>query len=199
MNRRMILPSAVIAALILAATGALIAQEVQTDEERTTFESQLPGLTTSNRSVRSLCVDGAAGHSVSDRDVDVVLAAAREALDGIKDAYAFLEGELPVEAVKGCPPPMGLTGTPGPRVGRIGRGVAEPSIHSVFVYIVPEDVYADNFADYPYGRAGEEFYCIRRSECSSVTEGLYITPTTDPATLQEGLLDSMGFLQALEP
>ncbi len=166
-----------------------MAAEAQT---RVTFDAP-PGLTTSNRTVRSLRVDGAAGYAVSAADVDRILRAAKEALDSIKSTHAFLEEQGDPVVSQGCPPPTGLTGEPGPRKGRIGRGVAVPSEHRVFVYFVAEDQYRGSFADYPYGRAGEEFYCIRTSECSTVTEGLYVTPSIRSEMLREGLLDAMGF------
>lgn len=198
MLRRMRAPVAVILLLGgLAGVGLLVAElgtaEQETaQKEKVTFDAP-PGLVTSNRSVRSLCVDGAGGASVSSAEVEMIRQATVDALDSIKDTYTFLEEQGEPVISQGCPPPTGLSGQPGPRKGRIGRGVAVPSEHVAFVYFVPEDAYHDSFGDYPYGRAGEELYCIRRSACSSVTEGLYVTPSVSPEALREGLLDALTF------
>lgn len=169
-----------------SATGTAPTATAPAQGRRVTFEGPF---ITSNRSVRSLCVDGAEGISVSRGQVAMIRQAVVDALDS--HPYLEAQGEPVVSA--GCPPPTGLTDQPVPDKNRGGTVVDSPSEHMLFVYIVPDNVFSRSFGEVPYGTATEEFFCGGSHNCAAVTEGLYVPPSVSPEALQVGLLDALGF------
>ncbi len=181
-----VLLSAITAVLTLTGSGG------NAQEGAVRLHNDAPGLFTSNRSVRSLCVDGI-GLSVTDSDVSMIRDAVLKALSGLKGTHKFLEAQADPLVQLGCPPPTGLLDPSVPTKGRIGPGVAVPSKHVAFIYIVADELYESSFGNLPYGETTEELFCERRSECSGVTQGLYIPRSVGSRALTEGLLDALSF------
>ncbi len=186
--------------IALSAGGFFVSRFVGAGEGHVKFD-YADGLLTTNRSILSLCVDGAGGNAVSPNAVDSVGRALENVLF---DTSNVPPGYANWEVTSGCPPPSGLTGTPTDRWERnsgAGSGVfvgsegapLTPSEHRTFVYFVAPGAYAASFGDEPYANISEEFLC-ERGFCSGVTIGIYLPNTVTSAVLRQALLEALNLL-----
>lgn len=179
------------AAFALACDGegkdALEAVQTPTAEE----DGVLTGwpLRTSNRTMLSLCVDGAGGFLISDAQVEAVEAALEESLGGIHNPLPeFRQWEVST----GCPPAPNLFITDtGVVLDGLGAKTDWPSRHLVFVYFLPADSFKPS-SDFPYEEMTTEQMCIEYS-CYAVTAGLYVNASISQEILREALLRTLGF------
>lgn len=156
-------------------------------------------LRVSNRTNLSLCVDGAGGFSVSDDDVDRVRNALETVLAAADDPPS--EYSDPVVSL-GCPPPVALTGR---RLSILDRhslevspleSASDVSRHRFHVYVVPPEVYETSFGGDTYATTAEEFIC-ESDVCTSVTRGLYVTPSTSSDVIGRALRAGLVLLPPL--
>ncbi len=140
------------------------------------------------RSELSICVTGEGGYVADTAD----LARVQTALD---DGLAKHDG-LPVEygnrsVTEGCPPtrvPIGeLVGNP----SNFSRAVESPSIHFMFIYLLPESTHNEMFPlQERYALGGAEHVCAG-DECERVTIGLFLPSNADPSDIEQALLEAL--------
>lgn len=184
---------------VLALTAFLLVEFVGA---QLTHEPGIGGpLRVDSRSQLSLCVDGSNGLSVSDNEVDRV----RDALETVIAGADDPPSEYDDRAVSlGCPPPVALTGQPLSRSDRHSFGVSpralesasEASRHRFHVYVVPPEVYVTSFGGEAYATTSEEFICDG-DVCTSLTRGLYITPSTSSDVISRALRAGLVLLPPL--
>ncbi len=149
-----------------------------------------------NRTRLSICVDAAGGADVGSAQLESV----SEALDA---AFASVP-EVPPEytqpdpsVVAGCPPAISLTGERlsfddrffNSRIPAV-NDAALLSPHRVFVYFVPDELYAASFGDAPYARASGEFLC-GGGGCWDVTARVYVPSSAGSQPLAQGLVQAL--------
>lgn len=154
-------------------------------EER--FDPFYP-LIDAERSELSICVTGEGGY-VADTDD---LARVQTALD---DGLAKHDG-LPVEyesrsVTEGCPStrvPIGeLVGNP----SSFSTVVETPSIHFMFIYLLPESTHNEMFPlQERYALGGAEHVCAG-DECERVTIGLFLPSNADPSDIEQAILEAL--------
>ena len=152
-------------------------------------------LLTDDRTHLSICVDGAAGYSVTDADVEAV----RETLE---DAVASVSNVPPEyserKVVEGCPPaPPALTDdtwSVSYRLIFLEVQVDVPSEHRVFVYLLPPHVYETSFGSELYTIVGSEFFCGGGDACLTITRGLYVPASVSSDVLREGLVSVLNLV-----
>ena len=162
----------------------------------------VPGslLFASNRTMLSLCVDGAGGLTVSDEQVATVAEALELAIASVPDPpNEYRERRVS----RGCPAPSAMESLQSglSRKGRldeqdwtfgdliIGQSGApsEPSPHRMFVYFVSPDLYSQSFSAEPYFRATAETIC-EGDVCGGVTTALYVRSSATAEVLQTAFL-----------
>lgn len=186
----------------LAAAGLLVAYFVGTDSDA---DQEAAGggvpirgpLLATNRSILSVCIDGALGYDASEEDADWL----RQALDGALDAFPDTPAEFAQrEAVLGCPAPsaalMGDSAHPLDDA-REGVRVELSGPHRLFVYLLPPEQYAAR-STLPYV-VGNGEYIVEGDYGRPVSAALYITPAIPPETLREALLSALGLQQPVSP
>ena len=147
-----------------------------------------------HRTKLSICVDGAGGVSVSDADSELV----REGLDSVTSNLGeegYLRYLVEANIVAGCPEPTLPLGTPINSVNETRpyqKDVRVASEHLVFVYVLPQDVYAATFGEIEYFRAGAEVCCMTGNN-GLVTSAVYVTRAITDGKLGEVLMRAMGF------
>lgn len=151
-------------------------------------------LLASNRANLSLCVDGAAGLTISGEDVETV----HEALDSALASQPSVPPEYDNPTVsQGCPPPSAQLGQPISKYDIEGAVVTVPTDHLMFIYLVPARVYAATFGwesgSERYVSAHEEDLCVL-DECTAVTTGLYVSHPIDADALRDGLLEGLALV-----
>ncbi len=152
-----------------------------------------------NRADLSICVDGVAGLSASDAEVELV----REGLDSITSNLGvdgYLSYIVEAKTPRGCPEPPLVLGTAISRYEAVSFAyrVRAPSEHFVFVYFLPEEVYKATFGDEPYFEVGVEICCMTRNN-ATVTSSVYTTRSIDEGKLGEALMHAMAFRDYCAP
>lgn len=173
-----------------------------------------PGnLVAPGRTHLSVCVDGAGGINVSPSDVDKV----STALDNALASLAQVPPEFGQPTVTGgCPPPLPL-GEPldyGDRNGGLAQFLADATLasqHLLWVYSVPDELYAASFGSEPFTRATAEIVCrnpprtpptppepghpyigFRDNVCSPTTVSLYLPASIGTGLMEEAVLRALG-------
>ena len=104
--------------------------------------------------------------------------------------------------MEGCPPPSSLSGSPPTdaleRRRNLDQAVwiwppATPSLHRLFIYVMPPEAYAAYFGDDPYAVGTSELLCSG-DVCAAVTGSLYI-PSASSDTLRQGLSSALGLVR----
>lgn len=154
------------------------------------------GLLSSNRTHLSVCVDGAAGATLS----ETALTAVRQVLSDIRSLPNYRPAFGEPETVEGCPAPSSLSGSPPTDAVERHRIMeqavrillpASPSPHRLFIYVTPPEVYAAYFGGDPYAVGTSELLCSG-DVCWAVTSSLYILSASNGDTLQQGLSAALG-------
>jgi hypothetical protein len=139
-------------------------------------------LLATNRSMLSVCVDGARGLNATQANANGVATALDDALDSFADVPEEFQRREVVLSCPGAPP--GLNDTTGSVAGVIAGGfrVEEPGPHRLFVFILPPDALG-----IPY-YIGNAEYVLEGDVGRPASTALYITPETSAEQLREGLL-----------
>jgi len=189
------------ALLTAAAVALLVSQFVGAEEDNDALISG--GLATRNRLELSICVDGAGGESISPTRVAAVQRAIDNGLS--RELDRFHEPPYPPtgQATSGCPAasvPLGasLTAYEAEEYAARVEVPAEPSGHRVFVYVLPDAIYAATFGSESYIRTTAELLC-EEHVCAEVTTGLYVPESVSAEMLEVGLVDALGLISREDP
>ncbi len=204
-NSLLILMALACLLLIASACGSDSEQPSATDLDEQRREWYQGGnlLFTTNRTVLSICVDGAEGYTVTPDDLDGVRLALEDAIR--RTAEPPTEYGVRV-VVEGCPEPRApsyVISTSGAdrldendwNIGDViigDRGAPpEPSPHRLFVYLVPPDVYTGYFVAEPYFRhtaeslrSGDEFI--------GVTGAVYVRSSISHQDVRAALMHNLN-------
>lgn len=197
---------AIVTLMVLAGMALVVLVVASSGEGAGTSMRQQPGddgdgMTQSSATGRdhlSVCVDGAGGARVSEREIDMVQGALDAVLQAAPDPPPEF-GDATTSA--GCPPPVGLTGEVhgyGDRGGlelpaRALEVSEHPSRHVLHVYFVPASVYTASFGIDAYATTQEEYVCPT-DRCSSKTLGLYVKPGAMTDLLRRALRGVLGLI-----
>ena len=184
-----VLVGAAIAVLFMACSGG--GQDDPDDPRASPVRVTDPNpLLVDARTRLSICVDVVGGASLSTEQLE----AAEDALaDGLARTQNLPPEYDDQEVVGGCPVPAAELGTGAYDPWLQFVIVTTASEHRVFVYFVPDDLYAATFGAEPYATGVEEFMCEVDS-CSPATHGVYIPLTAERVVLEDALLKGLTLL-----
>ena len=191
-RRKMVVGLTLLVAISAGGVALLIAS--QRDDTRRQQDVGPGRLLVKGRTELSVCVDGAGGYVLADRDVALVSTAVDSALGSLDQAPR--EFGTP-SVTSGCPPPLPLTGK---RLYyndlccvfvSVVRDQRSVSPHLLFVYFVSDDAYSESFGEKSYATGTAESYC-RGDTCSPMTASLYVRSSARGNLLADGVLEAVG-------
>jgi hypothetical protein len=181
---------------IAAGTGYSVTRLTGSDEHtHTDIAPTTHPLRSPLRSHLIVCVDDGSSKGADPADLEharAALDAAAGTVDGLPEEY----GEP--EVISGCPAPSASLGTAITQYDIEGRNVSSPSEAALFLYALPEALYASTFGAESHIIANEEFIC-EKDACVPVTKSIYMASPLEEPRLASALLEALGLVETAPP